>query len=74
VRLKKTGSGAPQPEYTHFDSQGSAVAATNPAGTVRFREQYKPLPRPSPPEIDPPDRFLARRATGSEALRPGTAR
>lgn len=29
LRLKKTGTGAPVPEYTHFDSQGSAVAATN---------------------------------------------
>ena len=31
LRLKKTGGGASVPEYTHFDSQGSAVAATKRA-------------------------------------------
>jgi len=43
LRLKKTGTGAPVPEYTHFDSQGSAVAATNAAGTIAWRERYAPF-------------------------------
>lgn len=41
LRLKKTGTGAPVPEYTHFDSQGSAVAATNAAGTITWRERVR---------------------------------
>ncbi|MFN3960020.1 MAG: RHS repeat-associated core domain-containing protein [Parvularculaceae bacterium] len=43
LRLKKTGAGAFVPEYTHFDSQGSAVAATNSAGSVTWRERYAPF-------------------------------
>jgi len=43
LRLKKTGTGAPVPEYTHFDSQGSAVAGTNAAGTIAWRERYAPF-------------------------------
>lgn len=43
LRLKKTGSGAFVPEYTHFDSQGSAVAATSAAGSVTWRERYAPF-------------------------------
>ncbi len=36
LRLKKTGTGAFVPEYTHFDSQGSA-------GAVTWRERYAPF-------------------------------
>lgn len=43
LRLKKTGTGAFVPEYAHFDSQGSAVAATDAAGTVVWREVYAPF-------------------------------
>lgn len=43
LRLKKTGAGGFVPEYTHFDSQGSAVAATNAAGAVVWRERYAPF-------------------------------
>jgi RHS repeat-associated protein len=43
LRLKKTGTGAFVPEYTHFDSQGSAVAATDAAATVTWRERYAPF-------------------------------
>jgi RHS repeat-associated protein len=44
LRLKKTGTGAFVPEYTHFDSQGSAVAGTNAAGTgTPWRERYAPF-------------------------------
>jgi RHS repeat-associated protein len=43
LRLKKTGTGAFVPEYTHFDSQGSAVAATSAAGAVTWRERYAPF-------------------------------
>ena len=35
--------GAAVPEYTHFDAQGSAVAATNAAGAVTWRERYAPF-------------------------------
>jgi RHS repeat-associated protein len=43
LRLKKIGTGAFVPEYTHFDSQGSAVAATSAAGAVTWRERYAPF-------------------------------
>jgi RHS repeat-associated protein len=43
LRLKKTGTGAFVPEYTHFDSQGSAVAASDAAGAVTWREVYAPF-------------------------------
>ena len=43
LRLKKTGTGAFSPEYTHFDSQGSAVTATGPNGSVTWRERYAPF-------------------------------
>jgi len=43
VRLKKTGTGAFVPEYAHFDAQGSAVAASDAAGTVTWREVYAPF-------------------------------
>jgi RHS repeat-associated protein len=43
LRLKKTGTGAFVPEYTHFDAQGSAVAATNASGQVTWRERYAPF-------------------------------
>lgn len=45
VRLKKTGTGPIVPEYTHFDLQGSAVAATDAAGAVTWRESYRPYGR-----------------------------
>ena len=35
--------GAAVPEYTHFDAQGSAVAASDAAGTVTWREVYAPF-------------------------------
>jgi len=43
LRLKKVGTGAATPEYTHFDAQGTALAATNAAGTVTWREHYTPF-------------------------------
>jgi hypothetical protein len=36
LRLKKTGAGAFVPEYTHFDAQGSAVAAITPTPSTSF--------------------------------------
>jgi RHS repeat-associated protein len=43
LRLKKTGTGAFVPEYTHFDHLGSAVAASDAAGAVIWRESYAPF-------------------------------
>jgi len=51
LRLKKTGTGAPVPEYTHVDLQGSAVAASDAAGAVLWRESYRPYGRT---RLDPP--------------------
>ena len=45
VRLKKTGAGPIVPEYTHFDLQGSAIAATDASGAVLWRESYRPYGR-----------------------------
>ncbi|MGE0181100.1 MAG: RHS repeat-associated core domain-containing protein [Parvularculaceae bacterium] len=39
VRLKKTGA-VFTPEFTHFDHQGSAVAATDAAGASLWTERY----------------------------------
>ena len=43
VQLDRAGDGAIAAEYNHADILGSLVAATNPAGTVRWREQYDPF-------------------------------
>lgn len=44
LRLKKTPTaGDFVPEFTHFDSQGSALAATSAAGAVLWRESYTPF-------------------------------
>ncbi|MFN3960022.1 MAG: RHS repeat-associated core domain-containing protein [Parvularculaceae bacterium] len=43
LRLKKTGTGAFMPQYTHFDAQGSAVTATGPNGSSVWRERYAPF-------------------------------
>ena len=43
LRLKKVGTGAATPEYTHFDGQGTALAASDAAGTVTWREHYTPF-------------------------------
>lgn len=44
LRLRKTPTaGDFVPEFTHFDSQGSALAATSAAGAVLWRESYTPF-------------------------------
>ena len=51
MRLKKAGAGPVVPEYAHFDLQGSAVAASDAAGAVIWRESYRPYGRT---RLDPP--------------------
>lgn len=51
LRLKKTGTGPLVPDYTHFDLQGSAVAASDAAGAIAWRESYRPYGRT---RLDPP--------------------
>jgi len=44
LRLKKTAAtGGFVAEYTHFDSQGSAVTASDAAGALLWRESYTPF-------------------------------
>jgi len=44
LRLKKTpATGGFVAEYTHFDSQGSAVTASDAAGALLWRESYTPF-------------------------------
>lgn len=39
MQLERTGGGAIAAEYNHADILGSLIAATKPAGAVRWREQ-----------------------------------
>jgi RHS repeat-associated protein len=43
LRLVKQGTAAAAPTYVHSDHLGSAIAATDTAGAVLWRESYKPF-------------------------------
>jgi RHS repeat-associated protein len=43
VRLSKVGAGAWTPTWIHVDHLGSALAATDAAGAILWRESYRPF-------------------------------